>query len=65
MDSQQCGNQEDATCRVDSTCFCNIDDKGDDDCTANTVSSSINMDNIQTEGTGTLSNVVRACDTNV
>ena len=33
-------------CRVDYTCGCNNGDKGDDDDTANTVSSSINMDNI-------------------
>ena len=33
--------------------------------TANTVSSSINMDNIETESNGTVSSIVRACDTDV
>ena len=44
-------------------CICNFVDKGDDDDTENTVSSSINMDNIETEGTGTVGSFVRACDT--
>ena len=35
--------------------------KGDDDNIANTISSSINVDNI--ENTGTISSTVRACDT--
>ena len=52
-------------CRVDSICFCNVGDEGDDDNTANTVSSSINVDNIETEGTGTVSSIVRTCDTDV
>ena len=66
MDSQQCGIQEDTTCRVDSTCGCNIGDEGDDDDdTANTTSSSINVDNIEIEGTGTVSSIVRTCDTDV
>ena len=38
MDSQQCGIQKDATCRVDSICCFNISDEGNDDDTANTVS---------------------------
>ena len=46
-------------CSVDS---CIVGDQGDDD-TANTVISSINVDNIETEGTGSVSNIVRACDT--
>ena len=62
MDSQQCKIQEDATCRVDSICVCNVGDKGDDDDKANTVSSSINVDNIETESTGS---IVRACDPDV
>ena len=53
------------TCRVDSIYSCNIGDEGDNDDTANTVSSSINIDNIETEGTGTISGIVTACDTNV
>ena len=65
MDSQQCKIQEDAICRVDSICICNVGDKGDDDDTANTISSSINVDNIETESTGTVSSIVRACDIDV
>ena len=38
--------------------------KGDDNI-ANTISSSINVDNIETEGTGTISSIVRAYDTDV
>ena len=53
------------TCRVDSIGGCNVGDKGDDDNTANTVSSSINMDNLETESTGTVSSIVRACDADV
>ena len=41
MDSQQQGIQEDAMCRVDSICSCNASDEGDDDNTANNVSSRI------------------------
>ena len=52
-------------CRVDSICSCNVGDEGDNDDTANTVSSSINMDNIATEGTGTISSIVRACNIDV
>ena len=44
MDSQQPGIQEDSMCRVDSICGCNIGDEGDNDDTANTVSSSTNVD---------------------
>ena len=66
MDSQQYGIQEDTTCRVDSTCGCNVGDEGDDDDdTANTASSSINVDNIEIEGTCTICSIVRACDTDV
>ena len=50
---------------MDSICGCNVGDEGDDDDIANTISSSINMDNIETEGTGTVSSVVRTCDTDV
>ena len=62
-DSQQCGIQEDSMCRVDSISDCNIHRgyKGDSDDTTNTTSS-INMDDIETEGTDTASSVVRACD---
>ena len=63
MDSQQHRIQEDTTCRVDSICTCNVVDEGDDDDTANTISNSVNVDNIETEGTGTISSIVRACDT--
>ena len=52
-------------CRVDFICGCNIVDKGDNDNTANTISSSINVDSIETEGTGTISSIVTACDTHV
>ena len=52
-------------CRSDwGLCGCNISDKEGDD-TANTISSSTNVNNIETEGTGTVSSVVRACDTDV
>ena len=45
MDSQQHGFQEDAVCRVDFICCFhnNVDDDK-----ANTVSSNINVDNIET-----------------
>ena len=62
-----------AKCRVDSISGYNIYggykvwliiyDKEDSNDTANTTSSSINADDIETEGTGTDSSVVRACDT--
>ena len=58
MDSRQCGIQEDTTCRVDSICSCNIGDEGDNDDTANTISSI----NIETEGTGNVSSIVSTCD---
>ena len=48
-----------------SMCSCNVCDEGDDDNKVNTISSCINMDSIETEGTGIISNVVRACDTDV
>ena len=41
MDSQQQGIQEDATCRADSICSCNASNEGDDEDTANNVSSSM------------------------
>ena len=54
--------QEDITCWVDFICgSC----KGDDDNIASTISTSINVDNIETEDTGTIRSIVRACDTNV
>ena len=50
----------------DSICGCNsASDEGDDGNTVNTVSSSINVDNIETEGNSTVNSVVRACDTDV
>ena len=58
--SRQCGVQEDTVCTVDSICSCNIGDEGDNDDTANTISSSIN---IETEGTGNVSSIVSACNT--
>ena len=65
MDSHQCRIQEDAMGRVDFICGCNNGDEGNDDDTANTFSSSINMCNIETEVTGTVSSIVIACDTDV
>ena len=50
---------------MDSICGCNVGDKGSDDDTENTISSSINMDNIETEGTGTVSSIAKTCDTDV
>ena len=47
---------------MDSVSSC---DKGNDDNTANTVSSSINMNNIETEGTIIISSIVRPCDPDV
>ena len=46
MDSQQCKIQENAMYKVDSI---SSSEEGDDDDTANTVSSSINVDNIETD----------------
>ena len=40
-----------------------VSDEGDDDDTANTISSSINVDSIETERNSTISSIVRACDT--
>ena len=62
-DSQQHGIQEDSMCRVNSIFGCNIYGgyKGDGDDTTNTTSS-INVDDIETEGTDIGSSVVRACD---
>ena len=51
--------------RVDSICYCNVGDEGDNDNTAKAVISNINVDNVKTEGTGTISSIVRACDTDV
>ena len=65
MDSQ-CRIQEDAMCRVDSIGgYCNVGDEGDDDNTANTISSSINMNNIETKDTDTVCSIAIACDTDV
>ena len=63
MDSQQCRIQEDAMCRVYFICGCNVSDKGDNDYTADTVSSSINME--QRVLTLLVVIVVRACDNDV
>ena len=52
-------------CRVDFTCICSIGDKGGYDNTTNTFSSSINMGNIEAERTGTVSSILRVCDTDV
>ena len=41
--------------RVDSICGYNFGEEGDSIDTANTISSSINMDNIETGGTGIVS----------
>ena len=57
MDTHQQGIQEDDMRRVNSICGCNIGEKGE-----NTVSSSIN---IETKVTGTVSSIVRACDTDM
>ena len=65
MDLQQHRIQEDGTCRVDSICGCNVGDKVDHDDTADTISNSKNMDNIETEGTGTVICIVRAYDNRV
>ena len=45
---------------MESICSRNVGNKGDNDDTVNTVSSSINEENFETEGTGTVSKVVRA-----
>ena len=65
MESQQCEIQEDVMCTVDSIFGCNIGDEEGDDNTANSISNSINVDNIETESTGNISGIVRACDTNL
>ena len=54
---------KDSTCRVDSICGCSVGDEGGDDDTANTIYTSINVGNIETEDT--LSNVIRASDNEV
>ena len=43
----------------------NVGNEEDNDDTSNTINSSINADNIETEGTSTVSIVVRTCDTDV
>ena len=65
VNSQQLGIQKNSIHRVDSISNCNIGDEEDNDYKANTVSSNINMDNIETEGTGTatVGSIVRACNT--
>ena len=65
MGLQQWEIQENAMCSVDFICSCNIDDEGDNNDTANIVSSSINVNNIDAESTDTVSSIVRACDTDV
>ena len=67
MDSQQHGMEFKKVphYRVDSICCCNVGDEGDNDDTAKVVISNINVDNIETEDTGTVSSIVRACDTDV
>ena len=50
---------------MDSICGYNVGDIGDDDDTAYTISSSINMENIEIKGTGTISSIVRAYDIDV
>ena len=53
-------------CRVDSIYSCNVGDEGDNDDTANTINSSINLDNIETEVLILLiSCIVRTCDTDL
>ena len=47
-----------ATFRINSSCGCNLGDKGDYDNTANIMGSSISMDNIETEGTGTVGSIL-------
>ena len=44
-------------CRVDSICDCNFGDEGDDDDTASTISSSIRIDNIERDATGTVNSI--------
>ena len=51
--------------RVNSIYSCNVGDERDNDDLPNTVSSNINMDNIETEGSGTVSDIVRFCDSDV
>ena len=54
--------------RVDSICSCNFWVRKETikrQQTPSVFSSNINMDNIETESTGTVSGVVRACDTDV
>ena len=43
----------------------NVVDEEDNDDTSHTINSSINADNIETEGTSTISIVVRTCDFDV
>ena len=50
---------------MESICHSNVGDEGDDDNTVNNTTSSINVDNIETDGIGTVSSIVRACDTDV
>ena len=52
-------------CWVDSIFSCNVGDEEGDNNTANSVSNSISIDNIETESTGNISGIVRACDTNL
>ena len=50
---------------MDFFCGCNVGDVGDDDDKAYTISSSINMENVEREGNGAISSIVRAYDNDV
>ena len=50
---------------MDFICGCNVGDVGDYDDRAYAISSSVNMENIEKEGTSTTSSIVRAYDTDV
>ena len=65
MDSQQCKIQEDVMCRMDSIFGCNVGDEEGDNNTANFISNSINVHNIETESNGNISGIVKACDTSL
>ena len=65
MDSQQCRIQEDATVEWIPFAVVMFGNKWDSHDVANIVSSSMNMHNILTERTNTISSIVRACDIDV
>ena len=50
---------------MESICCSNIGDEGDADDIVNNTTSSINVDNIERDGIGTVSSIVRAFDTDV